>query len=93
MKRLSVRFNLDNAAERRAWEYLQGAELSKNKAVIAAINTYFEQDKDIADIIRHTIREALKDIQFAAASAAPVREQAISEEESSLLDTLDDFLG
>lgn len=91
-KRLSVRFNMDNAADHRAWEYLQGAEASKNKTVIAAINAYFGQDRDIADIIRQTIRESLKDISVVAANDTLAQEQAISEDESSLLDTLDDFL-
>ncbi|MDD4450011.1 MAG: hypothetical protein PHS76_04845 [Sphaerochaeta sp.] len=91
-KRLSVRFNMDSAADRRAWEYLQGAEASKNKTVIAAINAYFGQDRDIADIIRQTIRESLKDISVVAANDTLAQEQAISEDESSLLDTLDDFL-
>lgn len=58
-KRLSVRFNMDNATDRRAWECLQGAEASKNKTVIAAINAYFERDSDIADIIRQSIRESM----------------------------------
>jgi len=91
-KRLSVRFNMDSAADRRAWEYLQGAEASKNKTVIAAINAFFGQDRDIADIIRQTIRESLKDISVVAANDTLAQEQAISEDESSLLDTLDDFL-
>lgn len=91
-KRLSVRFNMDSAADRRAWEYLQGVEASKNKTVIAAINAYFGQDRDIADIIRQTIRESLKDISVVAANDTLAQEQAISEDESSLLDTLDDFL-
>ena len=91
-KRLSVRFNMDSAADRRAWEYLQGAEASKNKTVIAAINAYFGQYRDIADIIRQTIRESLKDISVFAANDTLAQEQAISEDESSLLDTLDDFL-
>ena len=92
-KRLSVRFNMDNVADRKAWEYLQGSETSKNKAVIEAINAYFEQDKDITDIIRRTIRESLKEVSIVAANESTIREQGISEDESSLLDSLDDFLG
>ncbi|MGI5849151.1 MAG: hypothetical protein ACOX8Q_03645 [Christensenellales bacterium] len=92
-KRLSIRFNMDNAADRKAWEYLQGSDTSKNKTVIAAINDCFERDRDIADIIRQTIRESLKDISVVAATDTPAQDQAISEDESSLLDTLDDFLG
>lgn len=38
VKRMSLRFNLDNEAERKAWEYLKNATDSKNKAVITAIN-------------------------------------------------------
>ena len=92
-KRLSVRFSMDHAVDRKAWEYLRGAEASKNKTVIAAINGYFERDKDIADIIRQTIRESLKEISILAANETTIREQGISEDESSLLDSLDDFLG
>lgn len=38
IKRMSLRFNLDNKADRSAWEYLKNITDSKNKAVITAVN-------------------------------------------------------
>ena len=48
IKRMSLRFNLDNEADRKAWELLQNLSCSKNKAIISAINGYFEQDNNLA---------------------------------------------
>ena len=89
-KRFSLRFNLDNGADRKAWEHLQSAPDSKNKAIISAINAYFEQDGNLEKVIRETIRECLKDISVVKTEAAPVEE--ISEDENSLMDSLDMFL-
>ena len=89
-KRFSLRFNLDNEADRNAWEHLQSASDSKNKAIIASINAYFETDRNLAKVIRETIRECLKDISVVKTEAAPVEE--ISEDENSLMDSLDMFL-
>ena len=89
-KRFSLRFNLDNEAERKAWEHLQSAPDSKNKAIIASINAYFETDGNIEKVIRETIRECLKDISIVKTEAAPAEE--ISEDENSLMDSLDMFL-
>ena len=42
IKRMSLRFNLNNEADRKAWEYLKNAADSKNKAAITAINQFYE---------------------------------------------------
>ncbi len=89
-KRFSLRFNLDNEADRKAWEHLQTAPDSKNKAIISAINAYFETDVRIETIIRETIRECLKDISVVQTTAEPTEE--ISEDENTLMDSLDMFL-
>ena len=90
-KRFSLRFNLDNEADRRAWEHLHSAPDSKNKAIISAINAYFETDGRMETIIRETIRECLKDISVVqAASDEPTEE--ISEDENTLMDSLDMFM-
>ena len=52
LKRISLRFNLENESDRRAWERLQDLSGSKNKAIISAINGYFEQENDLAETIR-----------------------------------------
>ena len=90
-KRFSLRFNLDNEADSKAWEHLQSAPDSKNKAIISAINTYFETDGNLEKVIRETIRECLKDISVVQATAEePTKE--ISEDENTLMDSLDMFL-
>ena len=90
-KRFSLRFNLDNEAERRAWEHLQSAPDSKNKAIISAINTYFENNGRMETIIRETIRACLKDISVVQAVTEEPTEE-ISEDENTLMDSLDMFL-
>ena len=89
-KRFSLRFNLDNEAERKAWEHLQSSPDSKNKAVISAINAYFENNGNLEKVIRETIRECLKDISVVQAVAEPTEE--ISEDENTLMDSLDMFM-
>lgn len=90
-KRFSLRFNLDNEADRKAWEHLQSAPNSKNKAIISAINAYFETDGNLEKMIRETIRECLKDISVVKAAAKePIEE--ISEDENTLMDSLEMFM-
>ena len=89
-KRFSLRFNLDNEADRRAWEHLQSAPDSKNKTIISAINAYFETDGNIEKVIRETIRECLKDVPIIKAVEEPIEE--ISEDENTLMDSLDLFM-
>lgn len=81
MNKQAIRFNLDNDLDRK--EYLQ-TQGSKSKAIIYALNS---QNSDITEIIKQTIKECLKDISF-----TPVKENTISNDENSLLDSLDDFL-
>ena len=59
IKRMSLRFNLDNEFDRRAWEHLQSFPGSRNKAAIDALNAFFEQADTISDLIRETSRECL----------------------------------
>lgn len=92
IKRMSLRFNLAREDDRKAWEYLQSLSTSRNKAVIEAINRLEETDEALARVIEMTIRNCFKEI-----SAVQTREenqpQTLSEEENSLLDSLDDFFG
>ena len=90
-KRFSLRFNLDNEADRKAWEYLQSTPDSKNKAIISAINAYFESDGNLEKVIRETIRACLKDISVVQAVTEEPTEE-ISEDENTLMDSLDMFL-
>ena len=83
--------SLDEIKEKYA-ENLQNLSGSKNKAIISAINGYFEQDNNLAEIVRETIAECLRNISVVQAQAEPITE-ILSEEENELMDSLDMFLG
>ena len=42
IKNVKIRFNLDKENDRKAYDYLQGAEKSYSKAVISAICAFLE---------------------------------------------------
>ena len=94
IKRMSLRFNLDNESDRMAWEHLQSIPDSKNKAVIDALNASFEQANALTDLIRQTIRESLSAGTFVPADISyPAEELEVSEDEAALLDAMDTFMG
>lgn len=94
VKRMSLRFNLDNESDRRAWEHLQSFPGSRNKAAIDAVNAFFEQADTISNLIRETIRECLSAGTFVSADISSQEvEPEISEDEEALLDAMDDFMG
>ena len=92
IKRMSLRFNLDNKADRSAWEYLKNITDSKNKAVITAINQFYEPHTEITEVIRKAIRECLQNLSVIQTESAQPTE-TLSEEENELMDSLDMFLG
>ena len=88
IKRMSLRFNLNN----KAWEHLKNTADSKNKAVITAINQFYEPHTETTEVIQKTIRECLQNLSvIQTESAQPTK--ALSEEENELMDSLDMFLG
>jgi len=91
IKRLSLRFNLDNETDRKAWEHLLTVTDSKNKAIIMAINAYFEQGGNLTEVIRETIRDCLKVISVIQ-TAEVLPAEKISADENELMDSLDLFL-
>ena len=94
IKRMSLRFNLDNESDRKAWEHLQSFPDSKNKAVIDALNASFEQANTLAALIRQTIRECLSAGTFVPADiSSQTTEAEITEDEAALLDAMDAFMG
>ena len=92
IKRMSLRFNLDNETDRKAWEHLKNATDSKNKAVITAINQFYEPPTEVTEVIRKAIRECLQNLSVIQTESAQPTE-ALSEEENELMDCLDMFLG
>ena len=94
IKRMSLRFNLDNESDRKAWEHLQSVPDSKNKAVIDALNASFEQANALTNLIRQTIRECLSAGTFVPADISSQMEMSeVSEDETALLDAMDAFMG
>ena len=104
VRRLNLRFNLDRAAERRAWEYLQGVARPKNGVIIQAVNAYkdalTEREREDAFLERlaRTVRDELKGAQIMVAQppprtpSKPVDEAAEqAENEDTLLEFLDAF--
>ena len=92
IKRMSLRFSLENETDRKAWEHLQNLPDSKNKAIITAINTYFEQGGNLAEVIKQTIKDCFWDVSFVQAQAEPTPE-ILSEEETEFMDSMEMFLG
>lgn len=92
IKRMSLRFNLDNEADRKAWEHLENVVESKNKAVIAAVNQFYEPHAEITEVIKNTIRECLQNFSVVQTETEQPP-KTLSEEENLLLDSLDMFLG
>ena len=89
IKRMTIRFDLDNPEDRQAWEYLRGLNpASMNRAVLAIINQS-EQAVRIGGIVRSIIREELC-AALRQAPVQPVRAEAVSEDGAD--DTIMDFL-
>ena len=92
IKRMSLRFNLDNEAERSAWEHLKNDADSKNKAIITAINQFYAPHTEITEVIRKTIRECMQNLSVIQTESVQPTE-TLFEEENELMDSLDMFLG
>ena len=89
IKRMTIRFDLDNPEDRQAWEYLRGLNpASMNRAVLAIVNQA-EQAARIGGMVRGIIREELS----AALRQAPVQPVwAEPEGDDGMDDTIMDFL-
>ena len=104
IKNMKIRFNLDKENDRKAYDYLQGAEKSYSKAVISAICEYLELSERTAteDAFREriiaTIREEvsksnpfglLQLVQTPPAQTPAEKEN--TETEEAVMDFLDNF--
>lgn len=106
IKNVKIRFNLDKENDRRAYDYLQGAEKSYSKAVISAICAFFDLSERTAtedaflDRVISTIREEtakinplgglLQLVQIPSAQI-PAEQENKAETEEAVLDFLDSF--
>lgn len=106
IKNVKIRFNLSKENDRRAYDYLQNAEISYSKAVISAICGYMElseaktaEDAFLERVIT-TIKEGLAStnplgglLQFVQTPSAqtPAEKENNAESEEAMLDFLDSF--
>ena len=106
IKNLKIRFNLDKENDRKAYEYLQGANHSYSKAVISAICEYLElsertaiEDAFLERVIK-TIKEELAKanplgglLQLVQTPPAqiPTEKENKAETEETVMDFMDNF--
>ena len=82
VKSICVRFNLDNEADRKAWEKIHNGSKSANRAIIDAINN---GENEIAETVRTVLNEF-----FSAGQPIAIPEK---QQETDLQDVDFDFLG
>ena len=106
VKNVKVRLNLSKENDRKAYEYLQNAEVSYSKAVISAICGYMElseikasEDAFLERVIS-TIREetakvnplgGLLQLVQQPVAQTPAEKESKAESEEAMLDFLDSF--
>ena len=106
IKNVKIRFNLDKENDRKAYEYLQGADHSYSKAVISAICEYLElservtTEDDFLERVITTIKEELAKanpfgglLQLVQTPPAqiPSEKENKAETEETVMDFMDNF--
>ena len=105
IKNVKIRFNLNNENDRKAYDYLQGAEKSYSKAVISAICGFMELSERTAtedaflERVIATIKEELAKtnpfggvLQLVQTPPAQIStEKENTETEEAVMDFLDNF--
>ena len=106
IKNVKIRFNLDKENDRKAYDYLQGADHSYSKAVISAICEYLELSERTAsedaflERVIATIKEELAKanplgglLQLVQTPPAqvPAEKENKAETEETVMDFMDNF--
>ena len=105
IKNVKIRFNLNNENDRKAYDYLQGADHSYSKAVVSAICEYLELSERTAtedaflERVITTIKEELAKtnpfgcvLQLVQTPPAQIStEKENTETEEAVMDFLDNF--
>ena len=105
IKNVKIRFNLNNENDRKAYDYLQGAEKSYSKAVISAICEYLclserttTEDAFLERVITTIKKELAKTNPFGGLlqlvqtlPAVTPAEKENTETEEAVMDFLDNF--
>ena len=97
--RAGARFDLEQEADRRAWEFLQSSTLSRSKLIIAALNAFADAQEEQArqaafyDRVIETIRTELRgNAMTAGPISAQIEAQAVNTDEDVMDAFLDSFL-
>lgn len=103
--KVTLRFNLNKDADRRAYEFLQCAEVSYSRAVIAVLNAYLdaqEQQKSEDAFLQRVVDTIRQELHTASPMAGllqllqPVPQEApkpSEEDENNMMAFLDAFDG
>ena len=105
IKNLKIRFNLDKENDRKAYEYLQGADHSYSKAVISAICEYLDLSERTATEVAFlervitTIKEELAkanpfgllQLMQTPPAQIPAEKENKAETEETVIDFMDNF--
>ncbi len=107
IKNVKIRFNLNKENDRKAYEFLQNAELSYSKAVISAMCGYLElfEEKATEDAFLNRVIQTIKEetaktnllggllqfVQTPSAQITPAEKEKSTENEEAVLDFLDSF--
>ena len=106
IKNVKIRFNLDKENDRKAYDYLQGAEQSYSKAVISAICAFLELSERMStedaflDRVIATIRDetskinplgGLLQLVQTPSAQTPAEKENNAKTEEAVLDFLDNF--
>lgn len=89
LKRFSIRFNLDDKEDLKAWEHIhQIDEGFISKEIIRIINRSYELP-DLEALIRKTVSEELEKAKLVLSFSEPVISEL--EDENTVMDFLDSF--
>ena len=106
VRNVKIRFNLDKENDRRAYDYLQGAEKSYSKAVISAICGYMELSERAAtedaflervistiqeEVAKSNLLGGLLQLVQTPPTQIPAEKENNAETEEAVLDFLDSF--
>ena len=93
--RAEARFDLEQEADRRAWEFLQSSPVSRSRLIIAALNAYAEAQNEqtrqdaFCERVIETIRAELRSN---AVVAIPLPNQPEAQAANTDEDAMDAFL-
>ncbi len=93
--RAEARFDLEQDADRRAWEFLRSSPLSRSRLIIAALNAYADMQDEQArqDAFCDRVIEAIRtELRGSVMAAGPLPAQIEAQAANTNEDVMDAFL-